>query len=247
MNHPFGYHWHCKMSIDDLFSKFKFLCVLSLFCCSNLTKVPNSVGNLTYLCWLKLSYTSIEKLPDSTCSLSNLQILKLNHCLNLKELPTNLHQLTNLHCLEFINTNIRKVPAHLGKLKNLQVLSSFYVDKITEFGIQQFWELNLHGSLTIGELQNIENPSDALEADLKNKTHLVELELQRGCNWGLCWCNRKPVDSTNAGDAIENLRPSKHLKKLSIRNFVGKQFPNWLLNNSLSNVVTLVLHKCESS
>ncbi|RZB65900.1 putative disease resistance RPP13-like protein 1, partial [Glycine soja] len=169
---------------------------------------------------------------------SKFKFLRLNYCRYLKEQPSNLHELTNLHRLEFVNTKIIKVPPHLGKLKNLQVsMSSFDVGKTSEFTIQQLGELNLHGRLSFWELQNIENPSDALAADLKNKTRLVELELE--WNW-----NRNPDDSAKERDAIviENLQPSKHLEKLSIRNYGGKQFPNWLSNNSLSNVVFLKLH-----
>jgi len=236
MNNTFHLRWYCKMSIDDLFSKFKFIRVLSLRNCRNLTEVPQSVGNLKHLRSLDLSFTEIQKLPDSISLLYKLQILKLNHCRRLKELPSYLHQLENLRCLEFINTRVKIMPAHLGKLKNLQVLmNSFYVEKSKEFSIQQLGELNLHGSLTIHELQNIENPSYALKADLKNKPDLVELQFE----WNIM--DSSSVDSTKAGDIIENLRPSKHLKKLSIRNYVGKQFPNWLLDNSLPNLVALAL------
>jgi len=236
-----SWSWSCKMLIKDLFSKFKFIRVLSLSQCRNLTEVPKSIGNLKHLRSLDLSYTDIEKLPDSISLLYKLQILKLNNCRRLKELPSCLHQLDNLCFLEFMNTGVKNVPAHLGKLKNLQVLmSSFCVEKSNEFGIQQLGELNFNGSLTISELQNIENPSYALQADLKNKSHLVELKLE----WK--FMGSSSVDPTKAGGVIENLRPSKYLKKLSIRNYVGKQFPNWLLNNSLPNLVSLVLCKCKS-
>nr|AAR19098.1 NBS-LRR type disease resistance protein Hom-F [Glycine max] len=231
--------WYCKMSTRELFSKFKFLRVLSLSGYSNLTKVPNSVGNLKYLSSLDLSHTEIVKLPESICSLYNLQILKLNGCEHLKELPSNLHKLTDLHRLELIDTEVRKVPAHLGKLKYLQVLmSSFNVGKSREFSIQQLGELNLHGSLSIRQLQNVENPSDALAVDLKNKTHLVELELEWDSDWN-------PDDSTKERDVIENLQPSKHLEKLTMSNYGGKQFPRWLFNNSLLRVVSLTLKNCK--
>ncbi|KAG4950190.1 hypothetical protein AAZX31_15G217200 [Glycine max] len=234
------YDWQCKMSIQELFSKFKFLRVLSLSHCSNIKELPDSVCNFKHLRSLDLSDTGIKKLPGSTCSLYKLQILKLNRCRSLNELPSMLHELTNLHRLEFVNTDIIKVSPHLGKLKNLQVLmSSFYVGS-SEFTIQQLGELNLlHERLSFRELQNIENPSDALAADLKNKTHLVELEF--------VW-NRHKDDSAKERDVIviENLQPSKHLEKLSIMNYGGKQFPNWLSNNSLSNVVYLKLYNCQS-
>ena len=48
--------WHCMMSTDELFSKFKFLRVLSLSGYSNLTEAPDSVGNLKYLHSLDLSH-----------------------------------------------------------------------------------------------------------------------------------------------------------------------------------------------
>ncbi|KHN37703.1 Putative disease resistance RPP13-like protein 1 [Glycine soja] len=231
--------WYCKMSTRELFSKFKFLRVLSLSGYSNLTELPDSVGNLKYLHSLDLSNTDIEKLPESTCSLYNLQILKLNGCRHLKELPSNLHKLTDLHRLELIDTGVRKVPAHLGKLKYLQVLmSSFNVGKSREFSIQQLGELNLHGSLSIQNLQNFENPSDALAVDLKNKTHLVELELK----WDSDWNQNRERDEI----VIENLQPSKHLEKLTMRNYGGKQFPSWLSDNSSCNVVSLTLENCQS-
>jgi len=90
-------------------------CVLSVSICSNLTKVPDS---------LDLSNTHIKRLPESTCSLYNLQILKLNNCTLFKELPSNLHKLTNLRRLEFMDTEVTNVPEHLGKMKYLQVLMS---------------------------------------------------------------------------------------------------------------------------
>ncbi|KAL2971814.1 hypothetical protein AAZX31_15G218500 [Glycine max] len=238
----YDHSWHWNVSIHELFSKFKFLRVLSLSHCININELPDTVCNLKHLRSLDLSYTSIKKLPDSTCSLSNLQILNVNYCGSLKELPSNLHELTNLHCLEVVYTNLIKVPPHLGKLKNLQVsMSSFDVGKSSEFTIQQLGELNLHGTLSFRELQNIENSSDALAADLKNKTRLVELKLEWNSDW-------KPDDSAKERDVvvIENLQPSKHLEKLSIINYGGKQFPNWLSDNSLSNVVSLMLGNCQS-
>ncbi|KAL2581598.1 hypothetical protein AAZV13_15G194400 [Glycine max] len=280
--------WQCKMSIHELFSKFKFLRVLSLshcldikelpdsVCnfkhlrsldlshtdiekltestcslynlqtlklnhCRSLKELPDSVCNLKHLRSLDLSHTDIEKLPESTCSLYNLQILKLNDCIYLMELPSNLHELINLRRLEFVDTEIIKVPPHLGKLKNLQVLMrGFIVGKSSDFTIQQLGELNLHGSLFM-ELQNIKNPSDALAADLKNKTGLVKLEFR----WN---SHGKHDDHAKERDVvvIENLQPSKNLEKLSIRKYGGKQFPNWLSDNSLSNVVSLELDNCQS-
>ncbi|QCD85667.1 hypothetical protein DEO72_LG3g187 [Vigna unguiculata] len=200
-------------------------------------KLPDSISNLEYLRSLDLSYTSIKILTEKTCLLSYLQILKLNYCRDLEELPTNLHLLTNLCRLEFKGTKVGKVPPHLEKLKNLKVVMNFNVGHGREFGIQQLGELNLDGGVSIGELQNVENSVDALEADLKNKTHLVELELE--------WTrNGNSIDSEKVEDVIEKLEPPKNLKVLSIYDYAGKQFPNWLLKNSLLNLESLELCRC---
>ena len=240
MSLNYFWSWNMKMSIHELLSKFKFIRILSLSYFSDLQELPNSVGNLEHLRSIDLSRTAIKRITEKICLLSYLQILKLNYCKDLEVLPSNLHLLTNLCRLEFKETKVRKIPQHLGKLKNLKVvMNSFNVGFSREFNFQQLGELNLDESLSIEELQNVENSLDALEADLKNKTHLVTLELR----WKE---NRNSIDSKKEKDIIENLQPSKNLKELSIFGYSGKQFPKWLLENSLWNMTSLVLDECES-
>ncbi|KOM56826.1 hypothetical protein LR48_Vigan10g271800 [Vigna angularis] len=226
-----------KILIRELFSKWKFLRVLSLNGNYDLEEVPDSVGDLKHLHSLDLSRTMIRKLPDSVGLLYNLLILKLNDCSFLKELPSNLHKLTNLRCLEFEDTEVTKMPMHFGELKNLHVLNMFCVDRNSEFSAKQLGGINLHGRLSINELQNIVNPLDALEANLKNK-QLVELKLI--WNW-----NHIPDDPMKNKKVLENLQPSNQLEHLSIRSYCGTQFPSWVFDNSLSNLVSLELEDCK--
>nr|ACJ22820.1 NBS-LRR type putative disease resistance protein CNL-J3 [Phaseolus vulgaris] len=234
------FEWPFKISIHDLFSKIKFLRVLSLYGFQNLEEVPDSVGDLKHLHSLDLSYTAIKKLPDSICLLYNLLILKLNYCSELEELPLNLHKLTKLRCLEFEDTRVTKMPMHFGELKNLQVLSTFFVDRNSELSTMQLGGLggfNLHGRLSINDVQNIFNPLDALKANVKDK-HLVELEL--------IWkSDHIPDDPRKEKKILENLQPHKHLERLSIRNYNGTEFPSWVFDNSLSNLVFLTLEDCK--
>ncbi|ESW05601.1 hypothetical protein PHAVU_011G193500 [Phaseolus vulgaris] len=230
----------CGMSIQELISNFKFLRLLSLSSCF-IEEVPDTIADLIHLRSLDLSSTRITRLPDSMCSLYNLQVLKLNDCNLLKELPSTLHELTKLCRLELKGTTLRKVPVLLGKLKNLQVwMSRFEVCKSSNevSNIQQLGQLDLHGKLSIQNLENIVDPCDALAVDLKNKTHVVELSLE----WD---SQRNNENSIKEKQVLENLQPSKHLEWLLIVSYGGTQFPRWLSDNSLLNVVSLVLVDCK--
>ncbi|XP_068501470.1 putative disease resistance RPP13-like protein 1 isoform X1 [Phaseolus vulgaris] len=232
--------WNFKISIHDLFSKIKFIRMLSFSYCSFLREVPDSIGYLSHLHSLDLSSTEIQKLPDSICLLYNLLILKLKFCSKLEEFPLNLHKLTRLRCLEFEGTKVRKMPMHFGELKNLQELDKFIVDRNSEVSTKQLGGLgglNLHGRLSINDVQNILNPLDALEANVKDK-HLVKLEL----DWK---SDHIPDDPRKETEVLQNLQPSNHLENLSIWNYSGTEFPSWVFDNSLSNLVFLKLEDCK--
>ena len=233
----FYYDWEFKISIHDLFSKMKFLRVLSFCGCLDLREVPYSIGDLKHLTSLDLSNTKLQKLTDSICLLYNLLILKLNYCSRLEELPSNLYKLTKLRCLEFKNTKVTKMPMHFGELKNLQLLSTFFVDRDSELSTKRLGGLNLQGRLSINEVQNIVNPLEALEANLKNK-HLAELEL----TWK--W-DHIPDDPRKEKKVLENLQPFEHLEHLTIGSYCGTEFTSWVFDNSLSNLVLLELVNCK--
>jgi len=229
-----------SIQIQELISNFKFLRLLSLSSCLNIKEVPDTITDLIHLRSLDLSLTGITRLPDSICSLYNLLVLKLNYCRCLKELPSTLHELTKLHRLELIGTFLRKASVLLGKLKNLQVWTGgFEVGKSSsEFSIQQLGQLDLHGSLSLSNLENIVNSCDTLAADLKNKKHLVGLCLE----WDL---KRNNEESIKEREVLENLQPSRNLEQLSIFNYCGTQFPCWLSDKFLLNMVSLNLYNCK--
>nr|KYP44673.1 Putative disease resistance RPP13-like protein 1 [Cajanus cajan] len=159
---PF-YPWHCKMPIHELFSKFKFLRVLSLCGCSELTHVPDSIGDLKHLVSLDLSRTNIKKLPNSTCLLYNLQILKLNQCRYLEELPSNLHKLTNLRLYAAWLESFR-----IKRLENLKSLPK-RMDILLPF----LKELLIKDCPRVELLSNEGLPSNLKEMNLSNCSKLV--------------------------------------------------------------------------
>ncbi|XP_059441946.1 putative disease resistance RPP13-like protein 1 [Corylus avellana] len=94
---------------------------------------------------------------------------------------------------------------------------------------------NLQGSLSILELQNIESPTDALNASLRDKKYLKELVLEWNVDTNFSESQRSVLDS---------LQPHTSLKSLTIRYYGGKSFSDWVGHPSFSNVASLELQNC---
>ena len=93
----------------------------------------------------------------------------------------------------------------------------------------------MQGTLSILRLQNVVDPKDAVQADLKKKEHIEELMLE----WG-----SEPQDSQIEKDVLQNLQSSTNLKKLSISYYSGTSFPKWLGDYSYSYVIVLCITDC---
>ncbi|KAJ7949342.1 Disease resistance protein [Quillaja saponaria] len=223
---------------NNLLSHLKYTRTLSLFR-SSVTELPDSIGKLKHLRYLDISYTAIKKLPDSISTLCNLQTFKMRSCDRfLGELPKHMHKLMNLRHFDFRSTRIKDTPLHMGRLKCLQTLTYFKVGKCNESDIKQLGQLNqLRGALPILELQNLIDPTDAMQANLKEKEHLEELTLK--------WSGGND-DSQKERDILEKLQPHKNLKQLSVINYGGTRFPEWVKDSYLlPRIVSLELRNCK--
>jgi len=225
--------------VHDLLPTMKELRVLSLSNYKSITEIPNSIGNLSDLRYLNLSHTKIERLPSETCKLYNLQFLLLSGCKRLTELPEDMGKLVHLRHLDVSDNALREMPAQIAKLENLQTLSDFVVSKhdgglkVSELG--NF--LHLHGKLSILQLQNVNDPFEAFQANMKMKERIDELALE----WD---CGSTSSDSQIQSVVLEDLRPSTNLKSLTIKGYGGNCFPNWLSDSLFSNLVYLKISNC---
>jgi hypothetical protein len=86
-----------------------------------LTELPESLGSLTQLESLNLSYNRLTALPDSLGSLTQLKSLDLSNN-QLSALPEWLGQLTALQSLEIRYNQLTALPDWLGSLSALQTL-----------------------------------------------------------------------------------------------------------------------------
>ncbi|PON44592.1 NB-ARC domain containing protein [Parasponia andersonii] len=173
---------------------------------NRLTSIPDCfLWNMTRLSVLNLSYTDIEKLPNSVLDLVNLSALLLKRCENLKYVPS-LANLKALRRLDLGYTGITEVPQGLETLDNLRYLNLFATSLLICPGILvnlfrlQHLVLDWNSSTKVKgeELANLRR-LETLKAQLYDvndlntyvssleERELVSYTLQVGFGNNLCW------------------------------------------------------------
>ncbi|XP_034679347.1 putative disease resistance protein RGA4 isoform X2 [Vitis riparia] len=243
---------HCEDSYEDstivnsFFPSFMCLRALSLSR-MGVEKVPKCLGKLSHLRYLDLSRNRFKVLPNAITRLKNLQTLKLIRCSNLQRIPDNIGELINLRHLENDSCyNLAHMPHGIGKLTLLQSLPSFVVgndigqsrnQKIG--GLSELKGLNqLRGGLCISNLQNVRDVELVSRGEiLKGKQYLQSLRLEWK-RWGEDWGDE--------GDksVMEGLQPHQHLKDIFIEGYGGTEFPSWMMNSLLPNLIKIEISGC---
>ncbi|XP_020217296.1 putative disease resistance RPP13-like protein 1 isoform X5 [Cajanus cajan] len=132
------------------------------------------------------------------------------------------------------DTKLPEMPAQVCRLQDLRTLTVFIVGR--QLRVRDLRKFPyLQGKLSILNLQNVVNPVDALQADLKSKYEIEELMLE----WG-----SDPHDPQIGKDVLNNLQPSTNLKKLNIKCYGGTSFPNWIGDSSFSNITVIGISDC---
>ncbi|KAJ8646479.1 hypothetical protein MRB53_008227 [Persea americana] len=217
--------------------------------CSEETLV--SIGKLKHLRYLAVSLHRIRKIPESFCTLVNLQTLKLSCCDILRELPKHMRKMVSLRHIEISSRVYRSVldsqwglcslhetPVQLGKLKCLQTLPIFAVGTSVGCRITEIKDVNLQGQLFIKNLENVKDGNDAKEANLKQKQNLHVLVF----SWS--HCDNNAVVGENVKQVLEGLEPHPNLKKLRVDGYAGIRFPRWMSDLLLPNLTEIALANC---
>lgn len=211
--------------------------VLDLQNCHKLLELPPTIGELKNLRILNLSNSSVQVLPESTSGLQSLQTLDLSNCSELRELPDGIQNMSKLNHLDISQCELICMPPGLGRLHSLQTLPLFVVGKEPGCTIEELQHLHqIKGELKIIGLCNVEDPVEAMAANLGAKVYLHSLELwgraewRRNCEQAVIdWAAVSPPSKKNIDEQIfENLKPSPNLRRLTIEDYGGSIFPTWL-------------------
>ncbi|KAJ6861502.1 hypothetical protein NC651_037549 [Populus alba x Populus x berolinensis] len=242
-----GFYHHTRLVSDDLhlyFTQQKHL--RALYIGTYLNTLPKSICYLKHLRFLDVSYSNIKKLPASTTSLQNLQTLNLSHCTQLIQLPRGMKHMKSLIYLDITGcVSLRFMPFGMGQLICLRKLGLFIVGKEDGRHLGELERLNnLAGELSITDLVNVKNLTDARSANLKLKTTLLSLNLSWNKNGGHPFTCVQSAE--NNEDVLDGLQPHSNLKKLRLIGYGGSKFPKWMMNLNLMlpNLVEMKLTAC---
>ncbi|XP_020675144.2 putative disease resistance protein RGA4 [Dendrobium catenatum] len=204
--------------------------------------IPEEIGNLIHLRYLKIEGYNLTRLPRSISNLYHLRYLIYDHPWKLSQpkvddfFPSDINNLSNLRYLRLPENYISLI-CGIGKLNSLQELDMFDLRNEIGFRIDELKYLNDLCKLGINCLENVKDAEEARNAQLCEKRRLTDLNL-----W---WSNTYSRIIDLDENVLDNLQPPKCLRNLRINNYGGSRSAIWMNNvNPIFNLEKIELRDC---
>ncbi|KAL8128278.1 hypothetical protein AgCh_015017 [Apium graveolens] len=153
--------WPLSLDVDRPIKQMNYLTCLNLSECSDLKRLPDSLGDMKALKNIDACRTAIEKLPDSITQLKGLVRLELGGCKKLRKLPQDIGNMQGLQYFDAGESAIEQLPDSFGGLVNLVELSLFDCKKLRNLP-NSICKLKLLKQLYLEHCSNLEQLPEQL-------------------------------------------------------------------------------------
>ncbi|KAL0920660.1 hypothetical protein M5K25_009810 [Dendrobium thyrsiflorum] len=229
-------------ALNEIFKTSRSLRLLYIYA-PFLEMIPEEIGNLIYLRYLKIDGWKLIMLPRSLSNLYHLRYIIYDGYSGVPThpevddfLPSDINNISNLHYMK-LPENYISSKCGIGKLKLLQELNMFDLRDVRGYRIGELENMNDLCKLGINCLENVKDAKEACSAKLCEKRRLTDLTLS--------WSDTDLRKIDLYENVLDNLQPSKCLRNLSIISYMGARSARWMNNvNPILNLEKIELTDC---
>jgi NB-ARC domain/Rx N-terminal domain len=205
-------------------------------------ELSEEIGCLIHLRFLSVKLINVRKqsfrylLPHSIWKLHHLQVLEMNEGTFSPDYSgiqtTGITSLVNLRYMSLPHQMMQNIN-EVHKLTSLQELI-FFVGSVKGCHVDEIKTLNHLRRLSIQQMENVQDPVEAMNAELSKKESLISLSL----NW------TEGTSANNTEQIIDNLQPHPNLKELKIKYWKGYRSPIWMRDAPSLDLSSITLSNC---